>query len=143
MKEKREEGGFLVLEILIAGLVLTASIAVTMYMFRLGYGYLDQTRKSNEISSMLIQAAGFIKTLDLDRQSGTEEIDNNVKLTWKAKLLSKSRPSYGQAESQVQSPHELWIYQVNFTLQYKEALKDYQTNVFKYKPLYAEQSKVF
>ena len=34
--------GFLVLEILIAGLILTASIAATMYLFRMGYEYLRE-----------------------------------------------------------------------------------------------------
>jgi hypothetical protein len=140
---KSWERGFLVLEILIAGLILTASIAVTMYMFQLGYSYLEKTRQSNVVSSTLIQAAGLIKTLDLDHQSGMEEIGDNVKLIWNAKLLGKSIPRHGQAENEVQSPFELLIYQVDFTLKYREVSRDYRINVFKYKPLLSGQSLLF
>jgi Tfp pilus assembly protein PilV len=42
--------GFLVLEILIAGLILTASIAATMYLFRVGTLYLEKVNQSNMLS---------------------------------------------------------------------------------------------
>jgi len=143
LKKSGRERGFLVLEILIAGLILTASIAVTMYMFRLGYGYLEKTRQSNVLSSNLVQAAGLIKTLDMERRSGTEEIGEDIKLAWRAKLVGKSRPMYGSGESAVQIPHELFIYQVEFTLKYRELERDYTIDVFRFKPLYQGRDILF
>lgn len=133
------ERGFLVLEILIAGLILTASIAAAMYLFQLGYGYLEKTRKSNILSAKLIQAQGLLKTLSLDRKSGTEDLGDGVTLKWEAKLLNSSRPTSGEGEFAVRSSHELFIYQVEFTTQYQDLVRDYRINVFRYKPLSANQ----
>ena len=66
MKHARQLG-FLVLEILIAGLILTASIAATMYLFRMGYNYLDKANQINVLSSKLIQASGLLKTLEMEK----------------------------------------------------------------------------
>ena len=140
---RRRERGFLVLEILIAGLILTASIAATMYLFRLGYGYLEKTRQSNILSSKLIQAHGLIKTLSLDRKSGTEEMGGGVTLKWEAKLLNSSIPTFGEGEFTVRSQHELFIYQVNFTAQFQDLARDYRINVFRYKPLQSNQVPQF
>ncbi|MFZ4439712.1 MAG: hypothetical protein ACOYOS_14890 [Syntrophales bacterium] len=140
---RRRERGFLVLEILIAGLILTASIAATMYLFRLGYGYLEKTRQSNILSSKLIQAHGLIKTLSLDRKSGTEEMGGGVTLKWEAKLLNSSRPSSGEGEFLVQLPHQLFIYQVDFTAQFQDLARDYRINVFRFKSLQSNQSPEF
>jgi len=142
VKNERQRG-FLVLEILICGLILTASIAATMYMFSLGYGYLEKTRQSNILSSKLIQASGLLKTLDLDRKSGTEEIGEGVTLKWQARLLISSRPSYGEGEFSVQSLHELRIYRVDLSMNYQGMIRDYQINVFRYKPLSDLQSMSF
>jgi hypothetical protein len=133
MRSGRERG-FLVLEILIAGLILTASIAATMYLFRLGYGYLEQTRQSNALSSKLVQAAGLLKTLDLDKKSGTEEMGDGVTLNWQARLLGTSIPVFGEDEFAVKSLHELSLYRVDLTTQYQGMARDYQINVFRYKP---------
>ena len=131
------------MEILIAGLILTASIAASMYLFQLGYGYLEKTRKSNILSAKLIQAHSLIKTLSLDRKSGTEDLGDGVILKWEAKLLSSSRPIFGEGEFTVQSLHELFISQVDFTIQYKDLIRDYRINVFRYKPLAANQAPLF
>lgn len=138
MKKQRQRG-FLVLEILIAGLILTASIAATMYLFSLGYGYLEKTRQSNVLSAKLIQASGLLKTLELDRQSGTEEMGGGVTMKWQARLLGTSRPIFGEGEFAVQSLHELSIYRVDFTTQYQGMARDYRINVFRYKPLSSDR----
>jgi hypothetical protein len=140
---RRRERGFLVLEILIAGLILTASIAATMYLFRLGYGYLEKTRQSNILSAKLIQAHGLIKTLSLERKSGTEEMGGGVTLKWEAKLLNSSIPTFGEGEFVVRSQHELFIYQVDFTAQYQDLSRDYRINVFRFKPLQSSQTPQF
>jgi len=133
--KKQREKGFLVLEILIAGLILTASIAATMYLFQLGYGYLEKTRTSNVMSSKLIQATGLFKTLDLDRQSGTEDIGDGVKLKWKSRLLGTAAPKFGGSEVASYNIYELFIYRVDFTVLYQGMDRDYQINVFKYKSM--------
>jgi hypothetical protein len=133
--KKQREKGFLVLEILIAGLILTASIAATMYLFQLGYGYLEKTRTSNVMSSKLIQATGLFKTLELDRQSGMEDIGDGVKLKWKSRILSTSIPKVGGSEIAAQNVYELFIYRIDFTMLYRGMDRDYQINVFRYKSL--------
>lgn len=144
LQKFRRQRGFLVLEILIAGLILTASIAVTMYMFRLGYGYLEKTRQSNVLSSNLIQAAGLFKVIDLDRKSGKEEMGNGVTLNWEARLLKSSRPSYIGDDGLVShSQHEFRLYRVNLTMNYQGMIRDYQLDVFKNKPLLSVENMLF
>jgi hypothetical protein len=134
MKNHRKNG-FIVLEILIAGLILTASIAATMYLFRMGFDYLERANQSNLLSSKLTQAAGLIRTLDLQKNSGEEDIGEGITLKWKAQLLSSSRPIKKGGEFPIPSLHELLLYRVFFSLDYKGVNREYQVNVFKYKPL--------
>ncbi|MBP1713304.1 MAG: putative rane protein [Deltaproteobacteria bacterium] len=54
----RRGKGFIVIEILIAGLILTSSIAATMYLFRMGFEYLERANQSNVLASKLTQATG-------------------------------------------------------------------------------------
>jgi hypothetical protein len=131
--------GFIVLEILIAGLILTSSIAATMYLFRMGFDYLERANQSNLLSSKLTQAAGLIRTLDMQKSSGEEDIGEGVTLKWEARLLARSRPIKGGGEFPMPSLHELFLYRVNFSLNYKDNVRKYQTDVFKYKPLYSPE----
>jgi len=131
--------GFIVLEILIAGLILTASIAATMYLFRMGFDYLERANQSNMLSSKLTQATGLIRTLDLQKNSGEEDIGEGITLKWKAQLLGSSRPIKGEAEFSIKSLHELLLYRVNFILNYKGIIREYQINVFRYKSLYSPE----
>ena len=131
--------GFLVLEILIAGLILTASIAATMYLFQLGYGYLEKTRQSNVLSAKLFQADGLLKTLELDLKTGTEDMGEGVTLKWEAKLLNSSIPTFGGVEGTVRSAFELRLYQVDLTTQYEDLIRNNQVNVFRYKPLFSSK----
>jgi hypothetical protein len=136
MKYANHQQGFLVLEILIAGLILTASIAATMYLFRMGYDYLEKANRSNVLSSKLVQAAGLLKTLEMEKKSGVEDMGDDVNLKWAARLLGSSRPTKGGGEFAVTSIHELFLYRVDFSLVYQNTSRDYQINVFRYKPLY-------
>ena len=131
--------GFIVVEILIAGLILTASIAATMYLFRMGFDYLGRTHQSNVLSSKLTQAAGLVRTIDLQQSSGEEDIGEGVTLKWKAQLLGSSRPVKEGGGFTTQSLHELLLYRVFFSLDYKGVVREYQVNVFKYKPLYSPE----
>jgi len=138
-----QKNGFIVVEILIAGLILTASIAATMYLFRMGFDYLERANQSNVLSSKLTQAAGLIRTLELQKKSGEEDLGEGVTLKWEAQLLGSSRPVKGQAEFSVPSIHELLLYRVLFSLTYKGINKEYRVNVFRYRPLYGREEIFF
>ncbi len=142
MRNHQKEG-FIVVEIMIAGLILTASIAATMYLFRMGFDYLERANQSNVLSSKLTQATGLIRTLDMEKKSGEEDLGEGVTLKWDARLLDASRPVRGQAEFAIISIHELFLYRVLFSLNYKGIVQEYKVNVFRYKPLSAREQISF
>jgi len=131
----RPEKGFIVIEILIAGLILTASIAATMYLFRMGFEYLERANQSNVLASKLTQATGLIQTLELQKKSGEEDIGEGINLKWEARLLGSSKPTRGEADFPVPSLHELMLYRVDFSLRYKGMYREYQIHVFRFQPL--------
>jgi len=133
--KNQSKRGFIVLEVLISGLILTASIAATMYLFRMGFDYLDRAKESNILSSKLTQATGIIRTLEMQKNSGLEDLGDGVTLKWVARLLEVSRPIKGSGEFSIPSIHELFLYRVDFSLNYKGIVREYQANVFRYKPL--------
>lgn len=135
MRNHQKEG-FIVIDIMIAGLILTASIAATMYLFRMGFDYLERANQSNVLSSKLTQATGLIRTLDMQTKSGQEDLGEGITLKWEARLLGSSRPVKGQAESAVASMHELFLYRVLFSLNYQGIIQEYKVNVFRYKPIF-------
>ena len=134
MRNHQKEG-FIVVDIMIAGLILTASIAATMYLFRMGFDYLERANQSNVLSSKLTQATGLIRALDMEKKSGEEDLGESVTLKWDARLLDASRPVRGQGELSVPPMHELLLYRVLFSLNYKGIVQEYKVNVFRYKPL--------
>jgi len=137
--EIHRQKGFIVVEILIAGLILTSSIAATMYLFRMGFDYLERASQSNVLSSKLTQAAGLIRTVDFQKDSGEEDLGDDVTLKWKSQLLVSSKPIKGEGEMTIQSAYELLLYRVDFSLQYKENIREYHINVFRYKPLFSPE----
>jgi hypothetical protein len=136
---KNRQQGFIVLDVLIAALILTSSIAATMYLFRMGFDYLERANQSNVLSSKLPQATGLIRTLDMQKSSGEEDIGDDVTLNWKSQLLGSSKPIKGEGEMTIPPLHELFLYRVNFRLNYKEIVREYQVNVFRFKPLYSPE----
>jgi hypothetical protein len=138
-----QKQGFIVLDILIAALILTSSIAVTMYLFRMGFDYLERANQSNLLSSKLTQATGLIRTLDMQKSPGEEDIGEGVILKWEVQLLGRSTPVKEGTESPMLSFHELFLYRVNFSLQYKENTREYQVNVFRYKSLSSPEEILF
>ncbi len=131
----RGEKGFLVLEMLIAGLILTSSIAATMYLFRMGFEHLERINTSNTLSSKLPQVISFVKALDIGDKSGEADMGDNVWLVWNARLVDKSRPIFDTGEMMVPSMHELFIYRIDFVLSYRKVSREYGLNVFKYKTM--------
>ena len=132
--------GFLVLEILIAGLILTSSIAATMYLFRVGYVYLEKANKSNILSSKVIEAAGLLKALDMEEKSGEEDMGNGVTLQWEARLLRRTNPFAQGGELAVRSSHEISLYRVQLRLSYMDAVREYQVNAFRSKSSFSPEN---
>jgi len=127
-------GGFLVLEILIAGLILTSGIAATMYLFRMGFEHLERAKISNTLSAKLIQASGLIRTLDLQKKNGTEDMGDGVRLTWEARPLSSIQPIASSDAGKISSSlHDLFLYRVDFHLSFQGVMREYQIHVFRYK----------
>ena len=129
--------GFLVLEILIAGLILTSSIAATMYLFRMGSLYLEKANQSNVLSSKLVQTSSLFKMLDLEKGMGTEDMGEGVRMSWTSQLISSARPPIGEGELVQPSLHELRLYRVDFDLVYQDAVRSYKIHVFRSKRLYS------
>ncbi len=139
----RPARGFIVVEVMIAGLILTASIAATMYLFRMGFDYLERANQSNVLSSKLAQAAALIRNLDMERKSGEEDLGEGVILKWNAQLLGSSKPVKKGAELTISSMHELFLYRVALSLSYKGIVQEYKINVFRSKPLYEPRQAFF
>jgi hypothetical protein len=87
------------------------------------------------LSSKLTQATGLIRTLDMEKKSGEEDLGEGVILKWDARLLDSSRPVKRQGDVSIPSLHELLFYRVLFSLNYKGIVREYKVNVFRYKPL--------
>lgn len=139
----KREGGFLVLEILIAGLILTASIAATMFLFRLGAENIERVNNSNLISSKVPQTVSLIKSLDLGRNEGSEELGDGVLLTWKAMLMEKTRPEVIGEFVSAPGNHEISLYEVDFSLDNGRLKREYRINVFRYKALVSPEDIQF
>ena len=128
------EKGFLILEVMIASLILTAGVAATMYLFRLGFQYLERANDSNLLSSKLPQVINFIKVLDMQAGSGTEDMGDDVIMHWEAGLVDSVRPARDDAFSpggKVKSYFILYLYKVKIRLESKNLSREYEMNVFR------------
>lgn len=127
------------METLIAGVILTASVAAAMYLFRIGAENLARVTNSNVISAKLPQAVSLIRGLDLQKPSGTEELGDGVLLRWESSLVEKLIPGPADLTSGARiasAAHELYLFRVEFSLDYENRLKrEYSINVFRHKSL--------
>lgn len=137
---KKSNSGFITIDILIAGVILTAGIAASAYLFRIGFDYLDRANKANTLALKISQTPALLRTLDFEKESGTEELGDEVRLIWTAKLISKSRPSTITGEMKVPSRYELYLYEVTLTFEYKDLVKKYTINVLRSKTTVAEET---
>jgi Tfp pilus assembly protein PilV len=134
--------GFLVLEVLIAGLILTASIASAMYLFRMGFDHMERVNNVNLLSAKLLQAGSLLKIMELERQSGTEELGDGVIMKWEAHLIARNNQnepgtnSFSVVAVKRNSSHDLFLYRVEFLLEFKGSMREYHINVFRSRPLY-------
>lgn len=134
--------GFLVLEVLIAGLILTASIASAMYLFRMGFDHMERVNKVNLLSAKLLQAGSLLKIVELERHSGTEDLGDGVIMKWKSHLVARNNQSGPETNSSSgvavkrNYSHDLFLYRVDFLLELKGSMREYHINVFRSRPLY-------
>jgi hypothetical protein len=141
MREEKSRG-FLVLEVLIAGLILTASIASAMYLFRMGFDHMERVNDVNLLSAKLLQAGSLLKIMELEKQSGTEELGDGVIMKWKSRLVARNNQiglgtnSFSGVAVKRNSSHDLFLYRVDFILQFKGSMREYHINVFRSRPLY-------
>lgn len=126
--------GFLVLEMLIAGLILTSGIAATMYLFKMGFEYLQRSDEANVISSKVPQAVDLLRSVDLNEKEGSENMGDDVTLRWKVKLVQSASPALGAEEGlSLGSNYELYLYKVDIRLGYRKSFREFEVNVFRYK----------
>ena|SRR5271157_3215469 len=139
---KENSRGFLVLEVLIAGLILTASIASAMYMFQMGFDHMERVNNVNLLSSKLLQAGSLLKIIELERQSGTVDLGDGVMMKWISHLVASNNHAAPETNSsrsaavRKNSLHDLFLYKVDFFLEFKGSMREYHINVFRSRPLY-------
>jgi len=125
--------GFLVLEMLVAGLILTASIAAAMYLFRIGAQNLERVENSNLISAKLPQVMSLLRGLDLAKPGGVEVLGDGVVLRWESALVDHVVPGQPEARG-VLLAQEIGLYRVDFSVEYENRLKrEYSIHVFRFK----------
>jgi hypothetical protein len=123
--------GFLLVELLIAGVIITSAIAASYYMVRNGLVYIDKIEKSNVIQSKLPFVFNFLKSVEL--MEGVYTFSDGTDLKWKFILVNKSRPQINIDEINLYSNFEIYLYKVEFTLNYKGLDRTYFVFITKYK----------
>src|SRR5208283_1792068 len=122
--------GFLVLEVLIAGLILTASIAAAMYLFRMGFDHMERVNNVNLLSAKLLQAGSLLKIIELERQSGTEDLGDGVIMKWKSHLVARNNQvklgttSLSDVAVKRNYEHDLFLYRIDFLLEFKGSIRE-------------------
>ncbi|MBF0537531.1 MAG: hypothetical protein HQL03_04660 [Nitrospirae bacterium] len=131
MVRSLQERGFLVIEILIASLILTTSIAATMYLFRVGFQTLQQARQSNMVASKVPLAIDYLKASEMRGITSAVELGDGVMMVWKSQPLGESSPTVTPNSTGL---FDIYLYKVGFTLTYETLSRDYELTLFKYRP---------
>jgi hypothetical protein len=128
----RDSRGFLLVDTLIAGLIITASIAATMYLFRVGFESLGRANDANLISSKVPTMIHMAKMIDPSQGEGREDMGDGVQGRWQIMLVSHRKT---QVEKDVGAADaiETDLYKVTFTLSYKGALRTYEIFTLRWK----------
>ncbi len=121
----RDKKGFLLIDTLIAGLIITASIAATMYLFRVGLENLGRANDANMLSSKVPTIVHMARMVDPSLQEGKEDLGDGVSGKWQIALVNRRQI---QLEKDVGATDaiETSLYKVTFTLSYKGALRTYE-----------------
>lgn len=129
---KLGRGGFLVIETLIAGLVLTSAIAATMYLMQMGYQHLERANNASLLASKLPQVANYLKTTELGAKHGVVDMGEGVELVWDATLERTLIPGNKGAENTPPKPFKVSLYKVEFKLTKGMYWRDYKLSVLQY-----------
>jgi len=132
--------GFLVLDILIAGIILASCIAATMYLFRVGYDSLERANRMNVVAEKALHSASMLKSLISERPAGEEDLGEGVTLKWQSRLIGRSVPVRKDVDPPMKSLHEIMLYRVDFTINCRGYEKAYQEDIFRFKPLAGAES---
>ena len=131
------EGGFLILEVLISGLILTASIAATMMLFRVGYQHLERVDRSNTISEILPQVINLLQTKDLYQDEGEEELGQGVRVVWTVTDRIQSTPKVfampieGVSNQWAPSLHHIFLVTYQAKIINGDLVRDYDFHIFR------------
>lgn len=130
-----DQRGFLLLEVLVAGLILTASIACAMYIFKVGFGHLERADRSNLLSAKLLQASSALKIAELEKLTGRENLGDGVNLRWSAQLIGRQLAREPARAQERANMHDLYLYRVDFALEYQGVVEEHQVHVFRSRPV--------
>jgi len=139
----KRNDGFLLIEVLIAGFIISVSIAATMHLFQVGFNHLGRVNASNQFASKLSQSINLLKAIDPEKKEGTEDVGEGVTMVWKSKLLESARPLIDTGEITIPSNYELSLYKINFQLEYNDARRDYVLDVLRSKTLVSPSDMLF
>jgi hypothetical protein len=129
----QNDEGFLLLEVIIGSLIITASIAAAMYLFRVDFQLLEKANKYNIIDSKIPNAINFIQNADLYKNSnGTEQLGEGVVLVYQASLIDKTIPLINTGFGSAPTNFEIYLYNVHFKITYEDYSNEYDLHVFKY-----------
>ena len=128
----RDSKGFLLVDTLIAGLIITASIAATMYLFRVGFESLGRANDANLLSSKVPTMVQMARLADPSQGEGKEDLGDGVLARWQIMLVSHRKMQVEQ-EAGIVGAIETDLYKVTFTLSYKGALRTYEIFTLRWK----------
>jgi hypothetical protein len=119
---------------MIAGLIITSSIAATMYLFRVGFDALQRANGLNRISSRVPPAVNFLKQVDLSALKGSEDLGGGVTVNWVAEVIAKAdqRMREGAIEPML---HEMSLYRVTCTIVEGNVSRDYEFRTLRHKKM--------
>jgi hypothetical protein len=129
--------GFLLIDTLIAGLIITSSIAATMLLFRVGFENLQRANSYNALSSKVTPATNILKGLDLSTGGGVEELGEGFSMKWNAQVIAQTDHGI-RDDGPAQLSHELILYQVDFAILSANVSRDYEVRILKGKKIASE-----
>lgn len=138
MRGRRNKGkGFLLLDILIAAFILSGAIASAMYLFRVGFQYLEKVEEQNVLSTKVPQALSYLnRAANLEDGEGKILLGEGVELSWKAVLVERLKVTKKLAEDEASfSPYELYLYRVSFALERKGTVREFETYILRHRML--------
>jgi hypothetical protein len=118
---------------MIAGLIITSSIAATMYLFRVGFDSLQRVNGLNRVSSRVPPAVNLLKGVDLSGLKGSEDLGGGVRVNWQAEVIAKADQRMGDEGVVEPMLHEMSLYKVTFTIVEGDVSRDYEYRTLRHR----------